>query len=210
MHEVRKALKRTRTVLRLCDGLWGAARRKRRADSCASGRTLSPFRDRHMLGEAAAPGAADRRQPLRRSPLGPVRAALAAEPLLQPVPEETLRTLLPVPAGRGCCWSLRCKAWTRPSCVRRCDAGCGGCCAGDDALCAGLPRAQRRPLSRVAQAGQRRLLYSLSVASQPTARWDPGSICWISSAKIWETSATSASWPMCCTNERWAGRRRRR
>jgi len=97
VHEVRKALKRTRTVLRLLRRALGRSEAQAQGGQLRElGRALSPFRDRHMLAEAAARLAQQTAASPFAEALGPVRAALAAEPLLQPVPEETLRTLLPV------------------------------------------------------------------------------------------------------------------
>ncbi len=97
IHEARKGLKRCRTLLRLLRRALGRDEAQALGAKLRDlGRLLSPYRDRHMLAEAAARLAEKTAASPFAEALGPVRSALSEQDLLQPIPEEILRTLLPV------------------------------------------------------------------------------------------------------------------
>lgn len=97
IHEARKGLKRCRTLLRLLRRALGRDEAQALGGKLRDlGRLLSPYRDRHMLSEAVARLADKTAASPFAEALGPVRSALSEQDLLQPIPEEILRTLLPV------------------------------------------------------------------------------------------------------------------
>lgn len=100
VHEARKGLKRSRTLLRLLRRALGRDEAGALGEKLRDlGRVLSPYRDRHMLSEAAARLAKTTAASPFAEALGPVRAALAEQAAVQPLPEEVLRAILPALRG---------------------------------------------------------------------------------------------------------------
>lgn len=102
IHEARKGLKRSRTLLRLLRRALGRDAAQALGTKLREvGRQLSPYRDRHMLSEAAARLASSTAASPFAEALGPVQAALSEQARVESLPEAALRELLPELRGVG-------------------------------------------------------------------------------------------------------------
>jgi len=96
VHEARKCLKRSRTLLRLMRRALGRAQATTfNATLRAVGQKLSPYRDQQMLLEAVDRLAHQTASSPFAEALSPVRAGLRSRSLQQPLPDELLQTILP-------------------------------------------------------------------------------------------------------------------